>query len=291
MKGRNGMKLEVPGVPDATETQETPETLHSGPEGEKIVEQPDEGTARVERLLRHASSWNPEAGAPEDLARQALANRGLLRGRSRGSVRAQPWWGMSTVGLAAAATILLYVQGALPMVNAPDYRPASLFDHLPPVSYFPPAQTKVLGIAASEGTRWAAMNVSHRYTADRGTLTFGRNAEEDREGETFSTEVRPVRSQNKASASNSSWRGSRSPRSRPMPVAAVDTTPERRTEKPPVVRWEVEAPPPPSYRMYVPVVMTDEVPQEGDSSVEVTGTPGVMEVAFDPSLLMPQDQR
>jgi hypothetical protein len=43
--------------------------------------------------------------------------------------------------------------------------------------------------------------------------------------------------------------------------------------------------------MYVPVVMTDEVPQEGDSSVEVTGTPGVMEVAFDPSLLMPQDQR
>jgi hypothetical protein len=61
----------------------------------------------------------------------------------------------------------------------------------------------------------------------------------------------------------------------------VRNTVSATAKKPPVVRWEVEPPSRPQYRMYVPVVLTDGNPDGGES---VSATPAVIEVAFDPNM-------
>jgi hypothetical protein len=260
---------------------------------EANIAPPEDGTARVERLLRYSASFTPETDAPDDLARRALVKRGLLQTLRQRSATARPWWSMGTVGVTVAAATLLYCQGALPLNAVPSALPSPFLAERPldPVRVFYSYETGDSGSSryrhASSQSNSIVQNAALRTTPSP-VLSASLEPPMSRAVERTLIGEPEMRSSRVTSAM---YRRSRERSVRPRRWTISTVAAERResVEKPPVVRWEVEPPPRPQYRMYVPVVMTDEEPENGGTTGEIAGTPGVMEVAFEPSAeMLPQ---
>jgi hypothetical protein len=286
----NGMTPETPGRTEVPEIiEESPSAPTEKPEAKTLPTPPDDGTARVERLLEYAASFKPEAEAPADLATRALMKKGLLRRPGRRSLAARPWWSLGTVGITVAAATLLYCRGALPLGATPGALPS------PFVAEIELTPVRVEYVRSDSGSS-LFHNVSHvssraavhPVSDQMEPVIVTGNPAEVMTSEVVETTQKQVERQS-SRVTNVVYTRPRARRYRAYRSETPVITASRKeaAEKPPVVRWEVEPPTRPSYRMYVPVVLMDEEPtSEGSASGEVMGTPGVLEVAFDPTAEM-----
>jgi len=220
----------------------------------------------MERMLRAASSWEPEAPEPDRLAERAMERIGRrkTRGSERTPVSRHPttWWGFGTIGVTAAVLLLVYgklspeesqtplvtasptplASSAAPLISAPTPRqdPGAGTQMSPPSGAQPiDSALPANGISAKENTHRTAARPSGRRRRPR-------------------YEDRPTVSQKIASAT------------KPQPA-------EMRAE-PKDGMWKTETVSHDDYRVLVPVVLTQQDPEDAG----VTTTPAVLEVAYDP---------
>lgn len=286
----NVMTPETPGTTEMPEIIEEKSAPNEIMEANTLPTPPEDGTARVERLLEYAASFKPETEAPADLATRALIKKGLLRRSGRRPIAARPWWSMGTIGVTVAAATLLYCRGAMPLGIAPG---------APPSPFVAEIELTPVGVEYERSGSGSPLfqNVSNvpsrevaRAAVDRiEPLTFKGDSEDVITSEVVET-TRRQEERHPSRISNVTYTRPRVRRTRPPRAEApiIVTNHKETPEKPPVVRWEVEPPTrPTTYRMYVPVVLIDEESTaEGGASGEVMGTPGVLEVAFDPTAEM-----
>lgn len=225
------------------------------PTGGQPPETEEERTARMERTLRGAASWQADTDAPQDLC-DRLARRlakPTLLGRLRNSLTLLPggWGTLSAVGLSAAVAILVLqvrhqgepYDAALAYLSV--IKSSSASSYLPRDEEMTPA-TKPAGarIQSIAYTQEAPPKESADTTGEPG--------------------VAPVRPRIHPRRSRSHPR--HLAQSRPVSTPPV-------AEKPRAPVWHYEETPPEDYAVQVPVVLTQTGPNG-----EVTTVPAMMEM-------------
>jgi hypothetical protein len=239
-------------------------------------ETPEERMARVERLLRAASSWEPDAPAPARLAERAMARRdakGRERERAFASRRPTTWWGFGTITVSAAALLLVWgrVGPETEIVTAETMSSPSVQKSTIP-SPSPLAIRTISGHNDGNATQVSPLRKGTRLE----TAANAARRENPTTTRSRSSEARV------ASTVRHSFRRMPVRRHEVRPMASHPATAQATTATPKKATgsvWTDETVTRDDYRMLVPVVLTQQ--SDGDDS-GVTATPAVIEVAYDP---------
>lgn len=254
-------------------------------------ETPEERAARVERLLDASADWEPERSAPDDLVARAAARIERERSASWWSrLRySQPWWGIGTLGLTAAAAMAFVIAR---LNSGPD--PAVLY--LTRSSDAPLMQVHHTALPDEEqGPRYQTVAyMSEGFTRpvmSRPTVSpFGDTTDTALParytvaftmGETHALK-KPVVSARKPTfvATNRSSKKSKSPFRHQHIVPTTSTGPKGKEVDemalPPV--WQEETVTRQDYRVAVPVILNPNDPTGNNPG----GIPAVMEMTFEP---------